>query len=212
MGLARQMARRFVKQCASRRRAVALFVPSFIALMFIFGNAIAESRSPGYAEGERVFSQYSIDQRIRIQILLTASGYWQAVPNENFNSRLFQAIKKFQTDHNLQSDGILNETDVNAIIRAGGPLLNNWAFANVKHPTVDSYIWVPSGLGLTQVASTDGLQFTDPRRRLSLEYQFFVNASVHPAFDSVSDNLTSKGFRITYSKIYRDDFFVLESQ
>jgi hypothetical protein len=36
---------------------------------------------------ESAFVQTPLDDRVKFQVFLTAAGYWQTVPNENFNSR-----------------------------------------------------------------------------------------------------------------------------
>jgi Major Facilitator Superfamily len=59
-------------------------------------EAGAQYVPPGYAEADNSFIQLNIDQRIKLQILLTAAGYWPAVPNVDFSTRLFNAICQFE--------------------------------------------------------------------------------------------------------------------
>ena len=41
----------------------------------------------------------TLDERVKLQVLLTAAGYWPAVPDAAFNTRLFNAILKFEVDN-----------------------------------------------------------------------------------------------------------------
>jgi serine protease Do len=168
----------------------------------------AQTRPAGYAEAERAFTQFSLDQRIRLQILLTAAGYWPAVPNENFSSRIFDAISRFQMEKGLSPDGILSPAEMEQLNAQGGPLLNQWGFQTILHPTGPFSIWVPFGIGLNQEATSDGLKYTDTSKRLTLTFDYFPHFTVRRSFDALINDLTNKGYRVGYSKVYRDDFFV----
>jgi serine protease Do len=48
--------------------------------------ALAQVRPLGYVEAASTFqSTFNVEQRLFFQVLMTAAGYWNAVPNENFN-------------------------------------------------------------------------------------------------------------------------------
>src|SRR5208337_3207450 len=49
----------------------------------------AQTQLPGYAQAEDAFMRLTLDERIKLQVLLTAAGYWPAVPDADFNTRLF---------------------------------------------------------------------------------------------------------------------------
>ncbi|MGA2637681.1 peptidoglycan-binding domain-containing protein [Methylocella sp.] len=79
--------------------------------------SIAAPTTPqGYREAEQVFlTNYSVEQRLDLQIMLTAAGYWIAVPNENFSQRLFESIKRFQSENGFATDGVINEVEFKTI-------------------------------------------------------------------------------------------------
>jgi peptidoglycan hydrolase-like protein with peptidoglycan-binding domain len=93
--------------------------------------------------------QLTLDNRVKLQTLLTAAGYWATIPNENFSNRLFEAIQRFQSDNNFVPNGVIDTSQFRRLTAAGGPLLNQWGFQRIRHPSQDAYIWVPLGLGLT---------------------------------------------------------------
>lgn len=58
-----------------------------IAFVTLAEPAVAQRRPPGYQQAEQSSSQLTVDEQIKLQVLLTANGYWPAVPNVNFSSR-----------------------------------------------------------------------------------------------------------------------------
>ena len=54
---------------------------------------------PGYVQAEEAFVHMTLDQRLKLQRLLAAAGYWPAVPDADFSARLFDAILRFQVDN-----------------------------------------------------------------------------------------------------------------
>jgi hypothetical protein len=71
--------------------------------------AVAQKRPPGYAAAATQFEALTVEQRLRLQVLLTAAGYWPAVPNVNFNGRLFEAITTFQRESNYYPNGQIDQ-------------------------------------------------------------------------------------------------------
>ena len=51
----------------------------------------------------------TLDERMKLQVLLTAAGYWLAVPDADFSTRLFNAISRFEVDNGFVPLGILND-------------------------------------------------------------------------------------------------------
>jgi len=88
-----------------------------------------------YAEAATIFAQYTLDQRIRLQILLTAAGYWPAVPNADFNPRIFEALTRFQADHGFLTTGVLIPNQMDRLVSDASPFLNQSGFQKVLHPT-----------------------------------------------------------------------------
>jgi hypothetical protein len=109
-------------------------------------EATAQAQLPGYAQAGDAFMRLTLDERVKLQVLLTAAGYWPAVPDADFSARLFNAILQFQVDNGFVPLGILNDQQMNRLIAVAGPYLNNWRFEIVRHPMTSSQIWVPMGL------------------------------------------------------------------
>jgi len=68
---------------------------------------------------------------------------------------------------------------------------------------------VPLGMGLLQQDIPTGLKYYDPANRLFLTYDYFPRFSVHRSFEALIGDLTAKGYKVEYSKVYHDEFFVL---
>jgi hypothetical protein len=47
-------------------------------------EANAQTLPLGYSQAENAFMSMALDQRVKTQVLLTAAGYWPAVPTANF--------------------------------------------------------------------------------------------------------------------------------
>jgi serine protease Do len=68
-------------------------------VLLISPSALVRSQmgSGAYFEAERNFqTSFDLHQRIALQVLLTAAGYWDAVPDKDFSQRLFQALMRFE--------------------------------------------------------------------------------------------------------------------
>jgi serine protease Do len=193
---------------------------ALFALLGLFGcvvssvypvEANAQTRPPGYAEAENAFTQLNIDQRVKLQILLTAAGYWPAVPNVDFSTRLFNAISQFEVDNGFVPLGIINDAQMNRLVSIGGTFLNRWGFELVGHPysLANSQIWVPLGLPVTEQPTSTGLKFTNSAYGFVLTYDFFPEFNVRFSFESLLHKLGRNGMKIYYSNLYRDEFFVL---
>jgi hypothetical protein len=68
---------------------------------FFRGRSFAQTELPGYPQAEDSFMQLNLDERVKLQVFLTAAGYWPAVPDANFSTRLFNAILRFEVDSGL---------------------------------------------------------------------------------------------------------------
>jgi serine protease Do len=180
-------------------------------LLLTFSIAHGQSRPSTYPEADRSFMQLTLDNRVRLQTLLTAAGYWRAVPNENFSSRIFDAIARFQSDSGFVPNGIIDAGQFRRLTAAGGPLINQWGFQRIRHPTQDAYIWIPLGLGLHAEQIPTGLKYSDPQGRLSLTFDYFQTFDLHRSFDALASDLVGSGFKIFYSKVYQNEFFVISA-
>ena len=173
--------------------------------------ASAQYAPPGYAEADSAFTQLDIEQRIRLQILLTAAGYWPAVPNADFSVRLFNAICKFEVDNGFVPLGVINNEQMNRLTSVGGNFLNRMDFVAIKHPDplANNQIWVPRGLPITQQVTPTGLKFTNRSYGFILTYDFFPDFDLHASYELLLHKLERNSIKIYYSKLYRNQFFAL---
>ena len=171
-----------------------------------------QGRALGYHEAELAFSSLSLDSSIKLQILLTTAGYWLAVPNENFSKRLFGAISRFQSDNGFTPSGALSPKELDSLIAIATPLLNEWRFQIVKHPAVDVKIWAPLGMNMVTEEISEGAKYSYYGGQIVLSYKRYDAIDLASAFGTTIDALTDKGVKITYSKIYKYDFFVVSGQ
>jgi serine protease Do len=172
--------------------------------------AAAQKRPPGYASAASQFESLTVEQRIRLQVLLTTSGYWPAVPNVNFNGRLFDAISTFQRGNGYYPTGLLDERQLSHLIDVAAPLLAQWGFREVKHPFRSAQIWVPFGLGLRPTRTKEGWEYKDPTGRIHIGFLYFDGTTVDQAYERTVRNMTAQGTTIHY-KILKDDFTVVSA-
>ncbi len=150
----------------------------------------------------------TLDERVKLQILLTAAGYWPAVPDADFSTRLFNAILRFEVDNGFTPLGVLNDQQMDRLTAIAAPYLNSWRFQLVRHPMTNSEIWVPIGLPLTEESTATGLTFVNRPLGVVLTYDFFPVFTLRASFESLASKLERDGARIYYSKLYRNEFFV----
>ena len=162
-----------------------------------------------YVQAEDAFIHLTLDQKIKLQVLLTAAGYWPAVPDENFSTRLFNAILQFEGDNDFVPLGILNDQQMDRLMSVAAPYLNAWRFEAVKHPMINNQIWVPMGLPLAEEPSTTGLRFVNRSLGVVLAYDFFPGFNLRFSFESLRNKLGRGGATIYYSKLYGNEFFAL---
>jgi serine protease Do len=123
-------------------------VPLVLSLAMA-SSALGQTRSPQFQSAAQAWSELDRFQRVRVQVLLAATGHWNAVPNQDFGQRLFDAITRFQRDSGFEPTGYLTDEQVNRLFRVANPVLAMWGLREIKHPTRNVTLWVPMGLGLS---------------------------------------------------------------
>jgi serine protease Do len=169
----------------------------------------AQSKLPGYAQAEDAFMHLALDEKVKLQVLLTAAGYWPAVPDANFSTRLFNAILQFEVDNGFAPLGILNDQQMDRLTAIAGPYLNNWGFQVVRHPMTHSQIWVPIGLPLTEESTPTGLRLVNRPYGVVLTYDYYPEFTLRASFESLYSKLQRGGATIYYSKLYGNEFFAV---
>jgi hypothetical protein len=187
-----------------RRVCVLLF------LMLAALPAAAQKRPPGYAEAAQQFESLTVDHRIRLQVLMTAAGYWPAVPNVNFNGRLFEAVKTFQRENGYVPDGQIDETQLRHLADVAAPLLRLWDFHVVTHPYRNVKIWVPFGLGLRAERTKEGWVYKEPSNRVQVGFINFPSVPVERGYPGLVNKKMQDGDDIHY-KIMKNGFMAISA-
>ena len=182
-------------------------VPLVLSLAMA-SSALGQTRSPQFQSAAQAWSELDRFQRVRVQVLLAATGHWNAVPNQDFGQRLSDAITRFQRDNGFEPTGYLTDEQVNRLFRVANPVLAMWGLREIKHPTRNVTLWVPMGLGLSSSRSSDGLEFRDPGRRVLLDYKYYGGVDVQRAFAVLLQAAQEQGAVVQY-KVLRRDFFVI---
>ena len=160
-------------------------------------SASAQRHDAGYVAASRDWQGFNPDQRIKAQVLLTAVGFWDTVPNVEFSFRLYEAVKAFQIANGLPSTGFVSKPEIDRLLTLAEPILAYWGFSLVQHPFRGRAIWVPVGLGLGAHQDDKGLVFEDPRRRLRLIYRW-LPLQLKYTYDNVLIDSVKSGSHIDY--------------
>jgi serine protease Do len=180
-------------------------IGSLVALSTL--SASAQRHDAGYAAASRDWQGFTPDQRIKLQVLLTAVGFWDTVPNVDLSYRLYEAVRAFQAANGLPSTGFVREPEIDQLLIQAKPILAYWGFDLVRHPFRGHAIWVPMGLGLSVRQDDKGLVFDDPGQRLRLIYRW-LPIHLKYTYENVLKDAVKAGSHIDY-KVIRDDFFVI---
>jgi serine protease Do len=170
---------------------------------------LAQTQIAGYEQADAAFMHMTLDQRVKLQVLLTAAGYWPAVPDANFSVRLFNAVLRFQIDNGFVPLGVVTTQQLDRLSEIAGPYLNSWRFEIVTHPMANSRIWVPIGLPLVAEQTPTGLRFVNRAIGVVLTFDYFQEFSLFNSFEALQYKLKRESANIYYSRLYRDQFFVL---
>lgn len=176
---------------------------------FLSGRSLAQTEMPGYSQADEAFRLLPLDERVKLQVLLTSAGYWPAVPDADFSRRLFNAILRFEVDTGFAPLGVLTQDQKDRLTAIAGPYLNNWGLEVVKHPMTNSQIWVPLGLPLVEEQIPTGLRFSNPRLGIVITYDYFPQFLLRASFESLFNKLQRSRAKIYYDKLYRNEFFAL---
>jgi serine protease Do len=186
------------------------FVTALMIFLATVAPAPTQPWAPEFVQSEQAFNSLPVDTRITFQVLLTAAGYWPAVPNVTYSGRLNGAVRRFQIDHGFRPTGMLNAAELDKLIDIAAPMLNMWEFQGVGHPDRGRPIWVPFGLGLQVERVDGGVRWRDAYRRVSLLYTYKPNKTVESAYQSALSAFIRSGAAIEF-KVARRDFYAISA-
>jgi hypothetical protein len=162
-----------------------------------------------YETAAAAFRNLSVDERIRLQVLLTATGHQVAVPNVDFSKRLFETILRYQSQSGLPVTGVIDDGQAAGLMREATPLLRTWGFRERAHPDRGHPIWVPLGLGLREERTRSGLVWNDFAKRVTLSY-ISTLSPLEDGYRAALERLAGNGSRVNY-KVLRPDFFAISA-
>ncbi|WP_336486183.1 hypothetical protein [Methylobacterium nigriterrae] len=164
---------------------------------------------PQYDIAANLFDRLSVDQRIKLQVLLTATGYQVAVPSVSFSKRLFETLLRYQSQALQPATGMFSDLQTGALMREATPLLRTWGFRAAPHPFRGRPIWVPVGLGLREERTATGITWKDPANLVVLSYTSAPD-SLQDSYRSSLDRFAREGARVNF-KVMRPDFFAISA-
>ncbi len=169
----------------------------------------AAAGPPQYEAAAALFESLPVEQRIRLQVLLTAAGYQVAVPNPSFSKRLYETLLRYQAQSGQTATGMLDEAQTGALMREASPLLRTWGLRTAPHPQRGRPIWVPAGLGLREERTASGVSWSDPAKRVVLSYVGLPDG-LEESYRSTLTRFAAEGGRMNY-KVIRPDFFAISA-
>jgi hypothetical protein len=181
-----------------------------VALNGAASAALAQTRSASFYSAQALFQSLDVNQRILLQVLLVAGGYTNSVPTENFTGRTYKALTDFEVSNGFYADGRLDKDQIYKLFDIGKPLLAQWGFQKVTHPSRNVSIWAPLGLGLTMTTNASGSHYRDPLGRLSLDFVSVSDRGVADAYNELMLTKRREGATIHYSA-FKDNWFVIST-
>lgn len=169
------------------------------------GLGSAASTPADYNAARMAFEGMPLETRYQFQMLLGVAGYWPAVSNDNFGRRLFEAIQSFQTDNHLPVTGSPTQETQGILAQVASPLLQQWGLKEISHPVAASRLWVPAGIGLSQIPTKSGYSFASSSG-IAISFDYYPGSNLTASYDSL---LRYAGrYQIVY-KVKKSRFFAL---
>lgn len=183
-------------------------------VLFVIGClllAAPAQADPHFRRAEREFSQLPVNDRLLFQLALTSAGFWSAVPNVSYSTRLHNAIKDFQRSQGAAATGVLTPWQGDVLARTGAAIYNAWDFGYIRHPQMTSRtLWVPAGLDLLAEETREGVFIKSRSNQFRLKFEYEWGATLRANYDALLREMRNSGDRIDFH-VLRDDFFAVSS-
>jgi S1-C subfamily serine protease len=178
----------------------------------LFAAAPPARADYAFASAEAAFQQESIDDRVRLQLLLAAAGYLNSVPMTEFSRHAYAGIRAFQADNGFPTTGEVesNPDEIVRLRQVADAMLDFWGFAVVQHPNSSVRLWIPGNLGLRRRVTRYGYVYDDPAKRIALQFMSFPDLSVATSMRSTLKWFAEQGAHIYY-KVAKDDWYVVSA-
>ena len=183
-------------------------IRAFVALALITVSTAVGARPAGYEEANAAFRQLSTDHRVLLQVLMTGAGYYNGVPIGDFSERLLNGTKQFQSENGYPPSGVLDAKQFERLFKIAAQKYDQWGFEVVRHPTRPIVIWVPVGLGLVANRNASGIRWTDPNKRLIVDFTTVPNLEIDRNYNALVAQMASE--RVTFHyKVRKQDWFAI---
>jgi serine protease Do len=189
------------------------FLAFFVATIFLAFSPPGARAGVGYLAYPAAAQQFGtlpINLRISLQLWLTAAGYWNAVPNADFSSRLFRAVERFQNENGFQSNGVFTKDQALRLAELAAPNLIMWGFRKVSHPSRSHSMWVPLGLGLMPEPNEFGIDYKDLNDHVEVNFLTVPDVSIADNYAAIAAQAESDGLVIHY-KILKGNWYVIST-
>lgn len=161
------------------------------------------------ASAERSYNALSVDDRIRLQVMLIAVGHLDAVPNVSFNQRTLAAIRQYQRSYGGHETGVLNDAQIKALEVGADRMMRLWGFRKVRHPRTGHPLWIPTGLAFEQEQHDSGITFS--RKGVAvIRFRTLANRDISSAYSGALQPFRGDGQVIEY-QVKRRDFFAIST-
>lgn len=154
-----------------------------------------------YAEASTAFMSFGLETRLYIQMLLSATGHWVAVPNSTFNHRIYDAITAFQVDMGQPPTGILTLGQARRLTDLARPVLARWRLAAAAIPGTNVSVWIPAGLDLTTRNTQTGLKFENELQTFTLYLNYYPGESIDLHKKAIEALLRRYNIQIEYTAV-----------
>ncbi len=188
-----------------------LWVIATICAATLQGMAGAQAAPVDYVQAEQAFETgLTVDNRIKLQVLLIGGGYANAVPTEHFSTRVFHALQAFQSANNFVPNARPTGAQVERLIAETNGLFAQWGLRKVALPGHATTIWVPFGLGLETRSTAMGLHYRDRAGRFALALVSLPHVGLRAAFDGLVEPKRQAGWAIHYAAM-KDGWFAVSA-
>jgi serine protease Do len=184
-----------------------LFVILVAATLAAVGSPVL-AQTTGLREAQAAYSRLPNDQRYLVAFGLMATGQFVGIADGNFGPRLFEAVKRFQTENGLAPDGIVTPSLASFIDSKARPITSGWGLRLVTHPTTGARLLAPVGYAPIQIPTKRGIAFEHPDKLLSVDFAFYPSEEIplHALYQRLG---TPGSNRQVGYKVLRDKFFVV---
>jgi S1-C subfamily serine protease len=177
-----------------------------LGLFFIDKPALAQQNS--FASAQLSFERLPSEDRYFVPLSLAALGFYNGMSTGEFNRRIMRAIQEYQSSIGQPPTGVLLQSQLKSLERAGALFFAKIGLKEVSHPTTSSKLFVPLKLLPHSNRTARGISFEADDDSISVDYSFYSYADI--SFRDLFSRLStpSSERQITYSVI-RSIFFVI---